>query len=69
MFCCGGWERYCCDKKLCLGTLGLNEHPFYKSLLVNVRERIATFVVEQVIIAGGKFHADETVWALIMHGD
>jgi hypothetical protein len=25
--------------------------------------------VEQVITAGGKFHADETVWAQIKYGD
>jgi hypothetical protein len=25
--------------------------------------------VEQVITAGGKFHADETVWTLIKYGD
>jgi hypothetical protein len=25
--------------------------------------------MEQVITAGGKFHADETMWAQIMHGD
>jgi hypothetical protein len=25
--------------------------------------------MEQVITAGGKFHADEIVWAHIMHGD
>jgi hypothetical protein len=29
----------------------------------DVHERIATFLMEQVITAGGKFHADETVWA------
>jgi formamidopyrimidine-DNA glycosylase len=38
-------------------------------LLANVHERIATFLMEQVIIAGGKFYADETVWAQIMYGD
>jgi hypothetical protein len=37
--------------------------------LVNVREIIATFLVELVITTGGKFHADETVWALIKYGD
>jgi hypothetical protein len=35
----------------------------------DVRERNATFFVEQVITAGGKFHADENVWAQIMYGD
>jgi hypothetical protein len=29
----------------------------------DVHERIATFLMGQVITAGGKFHADETVWA------
>jgi hypothetical protein len=38
-------------------------------LLADVRERISTFLMEQVIIAGGKFHAEETVWAQIMYGD
>jgi formamidopyrimidine-DNA glycosylase len=38
-------------------------------LLADVRERIATFLMEQVIIAGGKFHADEIVWANIVFGD
>jgi hypothetical protein len=38
-------------------------------LLADVRERIATFLMEQVIIAGGKFHDDETVWANIVFGD
>jgi hypothetical protein len=38
-------------------------------LLADVRERIATFLMEQVITAGGKFHADETVWANIVFGD
>jgi hypothetical protein len=33
------------------------------------RERIATFIMEQVITARGKFHADETVWANIVFGD
>jgi hypothetical protein len=48
---------------------GLDEHPLDKSLRADVRERIATFLMEQVITAGGKFHADETVWAQIMYGD
>jgi hypothetical protein len=38
-------------------------------LLADVCERIATFLMEQVITAGGKFHADETVWAAVMFGD
>jgi hypothetical protein len=38
-------------------------------LLADVRERIATFLMEQVITAGGKFHDDETVWADIVFGD
>jgi hypothetical protein len=50
-------------------SLGLDEHPLDKSLLVDVHERIATFLMEQVITAEGKFHADETVWAQIMYGD
>jgi hypothetical protein len=37
--------------------------------MVYVRERIATFLREQVITVGGKFHADETMWAHIIHGD
>jgi hypothetical protein len=38
-------------------------------LLADVRERIATFLMEQVITTGGKFHVDETVWVEIMFGD
>jgi hypothetical protein len=38
-------------------------------LLADVRETIATFLMKQVITAGGKFHADETVWANIVFGD
>jgi hypothetical protein len=38
-------------------------------LLADVRERIATFLMEEVITSGGKFHADETVWANIVFGD
>jgi formamidopyrimidine-DNA glycosylase len=49
--------------------LGLDERPLDKSLLADVRERIATFLMEQVIIVGGKFYADEAVWAHIMYGD
>jgi hypothetical protein len=47
----------------------LDEHPLDKSLLPDVRERIATFLMEQLITAEGKFHADETVWANIVFGD
>jgi hypothetical protein len=38
-------------------------------LLADVRGRIATFLMEQVITTGGKFHPDETVWAQIMYGE
>jgi hypothetical protein len=38
-------------------------------LLVDVHERIATFLMEQVITAGGKFFVDDTMWAEIMFGD
>jgi hypothetical protein len=38
-------------------------------LLADVRERIAKFLMEQVIIARGKFYADDVVWAEIMYGD
>jgi hypothetical protein len=38
-------------------------------LLADVRERIATFLMEQVTTAGGKFHADETAWDNIVFGD
>jgi hypothetical protein len=38
-------------------------------LLVDVRERIATFLMEQVITAGGKVFAGDAVWAEIMFGD
>jgi hypothetical protein len=38
-------------------------------LLADVLERIATFLMEQVIAVGGKFHADDTVWAQIIYGD
>jgi hypothetical protein len=37
--------------------------------LADVRERIAKFLMEQVIIDGGKFYADDAVWAEIMYGD
>jgi hypothetical protein len=49
--------------------LGLEEHPLDKSLLADVRGRIATFLMEQVITTGGKFHADNTVWANIVFDD
>jgi hypothetical protein len=38
-------------------------------LLADVCERIATFLMEQVITARGKFFADDAVWAEIMYGD
>jgi formamidopyrimidine-DNA glycosylase len=38
-------------------------------LLAAVCERIAKFLMEQMIIAGGKFYADDVVWAEIMYGD
>jgi hypothetical protein len=50
-------------------TLGLDERPLDKSLLADVRERIATFQMEHVIIAGGKFDADDAVCVEIMYGD
>jgi hypothetical protein len=50
-------------------SLGLEEHPLDKSLLVDVRERIVKILMEQVITAGGKFYADDVVWAEIMYGD
>jgi hypothetical protein len=37
--------------------------------MADIRERIATFLMEQVIIARGKFYADDAVWAQIMYGD
>jgi hypothetical protein len=49
--------------------LGLDEHPLDKSLLADVRERIATFLMEQVITTGRKFHADETVLPNVVFGD
>jgi formamidopyrimidine-DNA glycosylase len=60
----------CADWRHCyIQRLGLDEHPLDKSLLADVRERIATFLMEQVIIARGNFYANETVWAHIMYGD
>jgi hypothetical protein len=38
-------------------------------LLADVRERISTFLMEQVITAEGKFYADDAVWAEIVYGD
>jgi hypothetical protein len=60
---CTDWLHYYIQR------LGLDEHPLDISLLADVSERIATFLMEQVITAGGKFHADETVWANIVFGD
>jgi sugar lactone lactonase YvrE len=63
LYMCADWWHYYIQR------LGLDERPLDKSLLADVRERIATFLVEHVIIAGGKFDADENVWAQIMYGD
>jgi hypothetical protein len=60
--CADWWHCY-------IQRLGLDEHPRDKSKLVNVRDRISTFLMEQVITVRGKFHADETVWAQIKYGD
>jgi hypothetical protein len=60
--CADWWHCY-------IQRLGLDEHPLDKSLLADVRERIATFLMKHVITAGGKFYADETVWDHIMYGD
>jgi hypothetical protein len=60
--CADWWHCY-------IQRLGLDEHPLDKSLLADVRERIATFLMEQVITTGGKFHANETLWAQIVFGD
>jgi hypothetical protein len=38
-------------------------------LLADVREKIATFLMEQAITARGEFYAGEIVWAQIMYGD
>jgi hypothetical protein len=38
-------------------------------LLADVHERIATFLMEQVMTAGGKFYDDVAVWDQIMYGD
>jgi hypothetical protein len=38
-------------------------------MLVQVRDRIATFLMEKVIAVDGKFCVDETVWANIVHGE
>jgi hypothetical protein len=66
-----GNHLYVCDDlwHCYIQILGLDEHPLDKSLPVDIRERIATFLMKQVITAGGKFRADETVWAHIMYGD
>jgi hypothetical protein len=47
----------------------VDENPLDKSLLADVPERIATFLMKQVTTAGGKLHADETMWANIVFGD
>jgi hypothetical protein len=60
--CADWWHCY-------IHRLGLDGHPLDKSLLVDVRERISTFLVEQVITVGGKFHAEKNVLAQIMYGD
>jgi formamidopyrimidine-DNA glycosylase len=57
LFMCADW-CHCYIQRL-----GLDEHPLDKSFLAHVHESIATFLMEQVITAGGKFYADETVWA------
>jgi hypothetical protein len=63
LYMCADWWHYYIQR------LGLDEHPLDKSLLADVRERIATFLMEHVITVGGKFHDDETVWANIVFGD
>jgi hypothetical protein len=60
---CADWGHYYIQR------LGLDEHPLDKSLLADVREIIVTFLMEKVITAEGKFHADETVWANIVFVD
>jgi hypothetical protein len=66
----GNHQYMCVEWWHCyIQRLGLDEHPLDKSLLADVRERIATFLMEHVITAKGKFYADETVWAHIMYGD
>jgi hypothetical protein len=60
--CADWWHCY-------IQGLGLEEHPLDKSLLADVRERIAKFLMEQVITAGGKFYADGGVWTEIVYGD
>jgi hypothetical protein len=60
--CADWWHCY-------IQRLGLDEHPLDKSLLVDVRERIATFLMERVSTAGGKFYADDVVCAQIMYVD
>jgi hypothetical protein len=63
LYMCANWW-YCYIK-----ILGLDEHPLHKSLLIDVRETIATFHMEYLITVGGNFHADQTVWAQIMYGN
>jgi hypothetical protein len=60
--CADWWHCY-------IQSLRLEEHPLDKSLSAYVRERIATFLKEQVITAGGNFFVDDAVWAEIMFGD
>jgi hypothetical protein len=60
--CADWWHCY-------IHSLGLEEHPLDKSLLADARERFAKFLMEQVITGGGKFYADDVVWAEIMYGD
>jgi hypothetical protein len=38
-------------------------------LLADVRERIAKFLMEQMITTRGKFYVDDGVWAEIVYGD
>jgi hypothetical protein len=59
--CADWWHCY-------IQSLGPEEHPLDKSLLLDVRERIAKFLMEHVITARGKFYADDAVWA-VMYGD
>jgi hypothetical protein len=60
--CADWWHCY-------IQRLWLDEHPLHHNTLVNVCDRIATFLMEQVIAVNGKFYADDTVWANIVHGE
>jgi hypothetical protein len=62
IYMCAGWWHFYIQR------LRLDEHPLHKSTLVYVRDRIATFLMEEVITVRGKFHDDETVWANIVYG-